>query len=662
MCGIAGIINFNKSSGNLVADIRQMSDIIRHRGPDDAGFLFVSKSNVQSGGSSDTAPEVWNSLYPQTPTVHLDAIPDDNYFLAFAHRRLSIIDMSAAGHQPMCDSEKKIWIAFNGEIYNYIELRTVLQQKGYTFHTATDTEVIIAAYAEWGISCVNHFNGMWSFALYDARKNCVFFSRDRIGVKPFYYYSDSRCFAFASEQKALVQMAFVSTGINPVAVFDYFARRTIETEPEGMFKNIIELPPSHSALLDLESGKLHIERYYTLQVNKSFETFDSTAFETCKSELYQVFHNAVQLRLRSDVPVAGALSGGIDSSSIVCAMRNLLPPGATIKTFTAGFNDTRYDESHWAQCVVDKTQSAHHITFPTLAELEADLEQLIYSQDIPVWSTSTYAQFRVMRLAKEHGVKVMLNGQGSDELFGGYPNHHIARWMELLARGRWKSTFNAVKNYLPFPQNLSFFVRQYLKFYGLKKLPDALQIALKKRYYPEIEFLSPDLWHTYKHRLAADDGYSMDSLNSMLQFELQYQLLKGFLKCEDRCSMWHSIESRTPFADDLPLIEFAFRLPSAYKIHDNRSKYILREAMRSLLPQAVADRRDKMGYVTPNNDWVYAMRESMVDFFDASLSPFIDVKKLKSRYSTFFDMRNQPEDGSRFKFFLFAYWKQIFRL
>lgn len=659
MCGIAGIIQFNNSSNNIIADAQRMSTLLRHRGPDDEGYIFISDKEVITAGGDDTAADVWRSGLAFSPKENIHTLKPENYFLAYIHRRLSIIDTSAAGHQPMQYANSRYWITYNGEIYNYIELRNTLSEKGYTFRTASDTEVLLAAYTEWGTDCVNHFNGMWAFAIYDADAKTIFLSRDRIGVKPLYYYADENSFVFASELKAIAPLARVKTGINPQAVFDYFALREIETDSESMFRNIFELPPAHNLTLQITSGKTELQKYYTLQYNTQFETFDLQKSKELTAKTEALFRNAVQLRLRSDVPVASCLSGGIDSSSIVCMMRELLPEKAEIQTFTAGFADKQYDESNWAEYVVQKAKTKSHIVQPTLEELIADMESLMYSQDIPIWSTSTYAQFRVMRKAKEAEVKVLLNGQGSDELFGGYPNHRMALWMELLQHGKFKTfntefeTGNAQYN------RATLFLKLYLKFYGVKKLPVAVQNTLKKKYYPEVAYMQPELWHAYQHRLQLRNSNKQDTLNSMLHNEISQTLLKGFLKCEDRCSMWYSVESRTPFSDDMPLIEFAMQIPAVYKIHNGTSKYILRKAMENILPKEIIERKDKMGYVTPNNLWVSKMKNEMLTLFDSSMNDFIQTDKLKKDYNTYFSKPDAAEDGSMFKFFSFGMWKKV---
>ena len=316
MCGIAGIVKLNNSPFHLPENIRLMTQTISHRGPDDEGFMFCSNEKVITAGSDVTPKDSWTAGYKYSPQKNISELNTD-FHLAFGHRRLSIIDLSPAGHQPMCSNDGDLWITFNGELYNYIELREELKIKGHHFSTQTDTEVILNAYREWGNDCLSRFNGMWAFVIYDKNKKELFGSRDRFGVKPFYYYRDADVLAFASEQKALVKLPFVKTGINPKAVFDYFVKNEIELEEEGMFKNILELFPSHAFRFDLRTNEWKSWKYYSLKINVSNEVFDPAKLPEITEHTRQLLVNAVALRLRSDVPVGSCLSGGLTAPPLL---------------------------------------------------------------------------------------------------------------------------------------------------------------------------------------------------------------------------------------------------------------------------------------------------------------------------------------------------------
>lgn len=662
MCGIAGIINLSGQSPDIKNNIRLMTNTIRHRGPDGEGFLLSNNDECIALGGPDTPEEVYKSGLAFAPQQNIDS-SGSGYNMALGHRRLSIIDLSPGGHQPMSTPDKSLWIVYNGEIYNYIELRDELKSKGHQFNTNSDTEVILNAYREWGTGCLNRFNGMWAFVIYDKNKNELFAARDRFGVKPFYYYKDENAFAFASEQKALVKLPFIKKEINPKAVFDFFSKNETEYEEEGMFKSIIELFPSHAFRLNLKTKEFNKWRYYSLPVNEQYQIFDESKFNSASEHVKELLVNAVTLRLRSDIGIGSCLSGGLDSSVIVGIINHLLFPkgwlrhenssinvGERLKVFTASFKDSKYDESNWAKKMVDHTGAEWQQTFPESAGLLKDLEDLIYSQDIPIWSTSTYAQHRVMQLAKESGIKVVLDGQGGDELFAGYDTYNVALGMEQI------------KNFkVPDILNWSAFIKQYLRFYGIKKLPAGVKAKFYEIYYPDIKYLNKDFWNEHKNRLE-DRSKDSQSLNGTLYSEFYNTRLKTYLKCEDRCSMWHSVEARTPFADDINLIEYTFQQPGTFKIHNGIYKYLLRESAKDFIPDAIKNRKDKMGYLTPNNKWISEIHDDVKNLFTGRLSEYVHVDLIKKDYDEFFNIEDQTDRGRTFKFISFAQWVKAFDL
>ncbi len=650
MCGIAGIIAFNNKGGDIAGMARTMNNTMRHRGPDGEGYLLLTEDSAVPAFGKDTPPPII-----QSSILHKPVQPTENSANLkgiLAHRRLSIIDITATGHQPLCNSAKTLWIVFNGEIYNYIELREELMKKGHIFHTSSDTEVISAAYSEWGYECVNHFNGMWAFVIYDTNKKQLFASRDRFGVKPFYYCKNDTHFAFASEQKALVAAKVVPFLPNERAVFDYWLFTTMEEEEEGMFKEIYELFPAYSFILDIETGELRKWKYYTLPYSDKYTDANFNLAESAE-KIQSLFLDSVRLRLRSDVEVASCLSGGIDSSSIVSAIHKLTGKG--LHTFTVSFNDALIDESPWAKIVSDYTTSTAHYTFPSSAEMLEDLNELIYCQDIPIWSTSTYAQFRVMRLIHENGIKVALDGQGGDELFGGYGRYYFYYLHDILKH-------EGISAFIPEARSTGqlkrYFMQLALKKY-LGSLPPSMQVAVRLRAHPELNYLNKDFLHRNMGRLKMEkDNYS---LNGYLHHDFNNTLLKCYLKCEDRCSMWHSVESRTPFSDDIHLIEYGFTLPSSVKIVNGELKWLLRKAMRGIAPNAILDRQDKKGYVTPNRQWIADIRNDVRHLFENPiLASILDTKKILRDYELLFNQPQKPDDGRIFKLIAFAKWIDIF--
>lgn len=673
MCGIAGIINFSGKINNIPRHISVMTETLRHRGPDGEGFLITNDSGTISAHGKDTPENVTASPVNYAPTVSLMGISSENIQFALGHRRLSIIDTSPAGHQPMCDSEKKIWIVFNGEIYNHIELREELSQKKISFKTDTDTEVILQSYLHWGEDCVKHFNGMWAFVIYDIRKNFLFGSRDRVGVKPFYYYTDSTVFVFASEQKALLKLPFVKSGINFKAASDFLAGdiQYIERGEENMFKNIFEILPAHNFRIDLNTKSFQKWCYYSLTANTSHSSFDENKFETYRNETEKLLVNSVKLRLRSDVPVGSCLSGGIDSSAIVSIMGKLAKDGykinlgGNLQVFTLAFKDLAIDESKWAKYVVDQTNAEWNLVYPGADDLIKDFQDMNYAQDIPVCSTGTYAQFQLMRKAKEKGIKVILDGQGGDELFGGYTSHSIVLWKELIRKGKLGKLYSEIS----YDGKLSFNLKQLIKDYSKNKFaylaPLSAQQIFLKSYFKQNYFLNPEVVNEYvrKGGMQSEQKVSRScSLNEALLKDFTNTRLKMYLKYEDRSSMWHSVEARTPFADDHTLAEYVFNIPGCYKIHNGINKHLLREAARNYLPKEIRERKDKLGFVTPIDTWIKQAKSQWLDCFDDSMNDFIDVTKIKNHPDKFFNIRNHTEGVRVFRTISFAVWKKLFNL
>ncbi|HEV7230328.1 MAG TPA: asparagine synthase (glutamine-hydrolyzing) [Bacteroidia bacterium] len=664
MCGISGVISLQGLRVNPQA-LKRMNDAIRHRGPDGDGFLFFRDEVFSTAYGDDTPEHVRHSSAAFAPVTHIQSLQGVFRF-GFAHRRLAIIDLGENGHQPLCNAEKNTWITYNGEIYNYIELKTELQSKGHKFLTRTDTEVILAAYKEWGSDCVLRFNGMWAFVLFDAEKNIFFGSRDRFGVKPFYYYTNPEYFIFASEQKALLKHPSVKSGINAKALADYFVAGEIEYQQQGLFENILELFPATSFTLELNGGAFKKWTYYSLKTTSRFERFDRERFNEYRDRCETLVKDAVRLRLRSDVPVGSCLSGGIDSSAIVGLIKALSSegdhPGTQLETFTASFPEKEFDESHWAILAARQAGANSHLSVPSRGELMQDIESLIYSQDAPIWSTSTYAQFRVMRLAKETGIKVILDGQGGDELFAGYPPHYTWYLGDLVRSFSFGKALNAVREQGRFPGNMMGLTKDYLKLKAIHKLPVGLQMRIGSGYFRDLEYLDEGLLDQYKHTLSEKKDTAPRSLNDILLKEFVNTRLKGYLKCEDRSSMWNSVESRTPFADDHPLIEYVFSIPGNYKIHQGTHKYLMRQALQKYIPPPILQRKDKMGYASPNNKWVSDMREEMRPYFTDVLRPYFRMDKLMKDYDSFFDIGGKPENGRVFKFMVFAVWMKVFEL
>jgi asparagine synthase (glutamine-hydrolysing) len=609
-----------------------MADRLRHRGPDDEGFLAVD-----TGTGTRTALTGRDSRVEGQPARSFAGRAD----LFLGHRRLAILDLSAAGHQPMVRPGGDAWIVFNGEIYNYLALRRELSALGHAFSTDTDTEVLLAAWEAWGEECVDRLDGMWAFVVYDRRRNLLFGARDRFGVKPFYYIREEGRFAFASEIKALLGVPFYQVKLNEAAVFDYLVLGRLESEEEGFFRGIFELPPAHAFTLSLADGAFRKWRHYDLPFEGRWGRFDARVMAGHRDRIRERVVESVRLRLQSDVPVGSCLSGGLDSSSIVCIVSDLLgrerlsQVGERQKAFTACYDEsTGIDESRWAKLVADRTKADWIRVFPRGDEMLRDLEDLVHTQDIPFGSTSIYAQYRVMQTAGASGVKVLLDGQGADELFAGYSYYYGNYFAEMIrnfdlpalvreTRGLgnspttfaqlWPSLRSAFGAAIPLPalRNLLYRIRRTPTQPGMSRRPP---------------LLAHDFWSRNKERSAPVPAPT--PLNGRLREQMAGGNLKTLLRYEDRNSMRFSIEARTPFADDRALIEDVFSIPSAYKIHDGWSKHLLRESMRGLLPEAVRLRRDKIGFGTPEYDWITTHRAELKRYLVPGLERFLDVPHL----------------------------------
>jgi asparagine synthase (glutamine-hydrolysing) len=560
MCGLCGVVRLDAPPERDTVEV--WLDELAHRGPNGRGVL------AEDG-------------------------------VCLGHLRLAIIDLSDAGLQPMADESGRLHLLHNGEIYNYLELRAELESKGHRFRSATDTEVMLAAYREWGERCVERFNGMWAFVLWDAQRRTLFASRDRFGVKPLYYRLDGDRLAFASEP-------WILRGPQPRpnlrAVRDYLEQGSLDDGDETFFENVRRLPPAHNLLFD--AGGLRIERYWRLEPRERPADAEATVRE--------LFLDAVRLQLRSDVPVGTALSGGLDSSAIAVAVA--AHGHERQKTVTAFFEDTGFDERPHARAVVEQTGAeAHWVSF-TSEELVANLPAIVRAQGEPFGSTSIAAGWHVMREAARAGLTVMLDGQGGDELFAGYRAAYGYRLADLLASGelgelrRELGAFWAQHGSSPVAA-AGVLARPFL--------PEGIAAAARAHLKGSSALAHPDLRPTA--RPQESNGYPFpDRLRRHLAHTLGRRGLPELLRYEDRNSMAHSIEARVPFLDHR-LVELAYSLDGGDLIVRGQTKAVLRRALGDLLPPAVRDRRDKLGFVTPEGRF---MREALGELAaDAFASP-----------------------------------------
>ncbi|MHA7111992.1 asparagine synthase (glutamine-hydrolyzing) [Sunxiuqinia elliptica] len=660
MCGICGILR-NSSGAGIAKHIQQINNTLAHRGPDDEGYLLVGSGNTQTFSGKDTPQTVLESNCIYCPGSRIESSTVNGY-LALGHRRLSILDNSANGHQPMCSEDQKTWIIHNGEIYNYIELRKELEKFGYTFKSGTDTEVILKAYQHWGKSCVEHFNGMWAFVIYDCEKHLLFGSRDRLGVKPLYYYKDQSCFVFASEQKGLAKSELVKTEMNSRAVFDYLVLSHGQPEAEGFFKNIIELEAGSIFELELQSFRFSTYSYFS--ANNIRELKEPIIELDAIDNLYSRLNKAITIRTRADVEVGACLSGGVDSSFIVMILDKYFKEQNKAykpKVFTAAYPGFDVDEEKWARRVVESANVDWYVTYPEGADLLSDLHQMIYAADSPMLSTSTYAQYRVMKLAKETEIKVLLDGQGADELFAGYFHLDCIYYNELAKRFRLHQLLEELKAKDGVWPNVKRWMTADLRYLTQNLSPGLVRFFYEQSVF-ELKYIRPELKRNYHNRFGQLNFPFGAELNDTLKRYSSGEKLQSMLRLEDRMSMNFSIESRTPFADDLDLISYSLSLPSRLKIKNGVNKHIFRQAGKSILPDAIFARKDKIGFQTPEQSWLKVLKGEILDLLDSNIDDVVDLDLLKVDLEKLIESPTSAINSRLLRFVFLSQWRKVYNL
>lgn len=589
MCGIAGLIV--RQPDDFCLDVlRRLDSVLLHRGPDDRGFLLW-----------DGRSEPWRGRHlPNSRETRL----------ALLHRRLSIIDLSEGGWQPMVSSDGSCDIVYNGEIYNYLELRRELEALGHVFRSQSDTEVLLAGYCHWGRAVLSRLVGMFALAICDRRARRLFLARDFFGIKPLYYVAWDGGFAFASEVKALLEHPRVSRRVAPGPVALYLSSGVVDTGAETFFADIMQLPAAHFLEMAIDAPPKRAadavpQRYWDLPRAGAIELGE----EEAARRLRDLFVESVALHLRSDVPVGSALSGGIDSSSIVMAMRYLAGKSADIHTFTYVADDPAIGEERWADMVSGAAATHSHKTRVTAGELAADIDRLVAAQDQPFGSTSIYVQHRVFALAKGAGIKVMLDGQGADEMFAGYRPYLAARVVSLLRQGSIREACMLLNKTATLRgESLSRSVLRMVAGLAPQPFVDAI-LRLRARSQRSAPWLNDD-WFAKRGAAMPSwiHAHGRRTLREALVLTFTETSLPALLRYEDRNSMSHSIESRVPFLTPV-LVQFAFSLSDQFLVaSDGTSKSLFRRAMRGIVPDAILDRRDKVGFQTPELDWITALR------------------------------------------------------
>jgi asparagine synthase (glutamine-hydrolysing) len=545
MCGIFFSIGYKKISPEVI-------DRVKHRGPDGRG---------------------WNEFHSSAGPVIM------------AHRRLAIVDLSEDGHQPMSTEDGRYWITYNGEIYNYLEIRKDLEVLGHRFKTKTDTEVLLKSYLQWGEDCLNHFNGMFAFVIWDDQGKNVFAARDRFGVKPLYYYQEGDKIAFASEIKQFKHLPLWRSVLNQEMANEYLELGYCDHKHTTLYQNVFQVLPGHSIRGAGSLKNITLVCWYNLKGRiRPIDMSDDEAVRRFRD----LFEDAVRLRTRSDVSVGACLSGGMDSSSIVSMLRHIQGPAKNIFTFSAVFPGHKVDESAYIDELCAQKKIVSYKNYPIIEAFLESLDDILYHQDLPFSGTSIFAQWATFQSAKEEGITVLLDGQGADESLLGYPgmlNGLIfdyaknLNFVSLLQFLRWQSQYN---NQSP---KMTFLLGLQQRFPGIYKS----LLKLSKRKTPDTVLAA--------FRTLTDTCLSHFSNN-----------LQTLLRYEDRNSMAFSRESRLPFLD-YRLVEFVLSLPTRQRFRNTETKWILRKAMEGININSILNRKDKIGFATPEGEWYQELKD-----------------------------------------------------
>jgi asparagine synthase (glutamine-hydrolysing) len=601
VCGLTALVHPGGEA--RLADVVSMTDVIRHRGPDSEGFCVIDGPGVRRLSGPDTISFAGAGDLPSAPQA--DATAEDLAgWAVLGHRRLSIIDLTAAGHQPMTNGDGDLWMVFNGEVYNYVELGDRLAALGHRFVGHSDTEVVLAAYKEWGSDFLRELVGMFSLVIVDVRERRVLAARDHFGIKPLYYWrTPAGAIAFASEIKAFSAMPGWSPAVNGERLYDFLNFGMHDHTDGTMFADVAQLGPGQLLEIDLRQdvGTLRPRSWWTLQP----QPFEGS-FAEAAERFAELFRDSVSLQLRADVPVGSCLSGGLDSSSIVCTANEAFRTrGETFSqlAFNAASDDPGIDESAWVRLVAEQTGVEVHSRTPDMREVPDLLDRLTWHQDEPFGSTSILAQWTVFELARKQGVTVMLDGQGADEQLAGYHPYFAWRFQELLRQGRFAELSRDVLATRRVHGGLP---RGLVPFSAYLMLPTSVARLGGRVVKAPTQY--PDAWldrsvlgisgHPDPHA-----GSRQPSVRALSLEQLTRTNLPMLLRYEDRNSMAHSVEARVPFLDHR-LVEFVTGLPSGHLIGEGTTKRVLREAMRGAIPEPIRNRRDKIGFQTAEERWM----------------------------------------------------------
>lgn len=630
MCGIAGIYS---KKVELLGKIRKMTLAQEHRGPDSEGHVYLGEKDIFF---SDNSP--------------LDTL---GCFLALGHRRLAIIDQTNAGIQPMSLQASRDWITYNGEVYNYLEIKKDLQKLGYSFQTETDTEVILTAYKEWGTDCFSKFNGMWAIAIWDNEKQQLVLSRDRLGVKPLHYAVVDDVLLFSSEIKGILATGLINPELDINVAMDYLKWSITDHNTNTFFKNILSFPAGNYAVI--KKGNLDFELTPFWSLNDAENKY---SYKDASGDFLELFEDSLQLRLRSDVEIGACLSGGLDSSSIVCVADKINKQNSEaepINTFHSAFEDPKFDERKYVDIVNTRINAKLHMIFPTAEDFKNNLEKIVFAQETPFASASIYAQWKLMELANSTNIKVLLDGQGADEILCGYRKFYYFYLVSLLKQRR------LIKFSKVFFQLLRYGDRGFWNWKeGYRYLPSFLRKKGNVDLSKYLTTFGKKEWDESNLSLSDKNTISKRQIDDVLYFSIPV-----LLRYEDRNSMSWSIETRVPFLD-YRLVEWAVHAPTEVKMSKGQTKAVMRDSLRKIVPDEILDRKDKMGFVTAQELW---MRSELVDHIKDSilsekekLNKLLDVDNLIKDYDNWLSGVNALQYKDVFRVYILAVWLRVFNI
>ena len=619
MCGFAGVVSERGIDRDNLLRLERATSALSHRGPDDEGYVLIGNGTARSLRGVDTIPEL-----ASLPAI--DRITPQNEAVAFGFRRLSIIELSAAGHMPMQDSDTGNWLVFNGEIYNYRELRQELLGLGHAFRSYSDTEVLLKSYAQWGAECVHRLNGMWAFALWDARQQKLFCSRDRFGEKQLYFRSlNDGEFWFASEIRPLLIAAGPAGGVNAPLVWDFLMYGLADHTEETFFSGIHQLLPGTNLFL-IPGQAPEVSQYYRL---KPKELPENATTEQLAEGLRKRLHESVRLRLRSDVPVASFFSGGLDSASIVGMADEIILSHeagfvSSLRTYTNCYPAGHaFDESPRVRAALPRMRSVQPAFIEASeASLESGLSDLIETQEQPFHNVSIFASYSLLRLIRQReNIKVVLTGEAGDELLAGYQRVYLPLFMSgLLRRGHWITWAWEIGSW-----GAKAGIKASSKGF-FNNLPGNTRLALQRKFNPVAQLMAGDFFNIYQQRERAwVEQWRKGPLQHRLDADVTRFNLPQLLRHLDRNAMRFSIETRVPFLDP-ELVEYCAALPERMKLRSGYSKYALRLAMDRRLPDEIAWNRTKLGFGMAEQFWFRRCADLIED--NRELESFVDVRRL----------------------------------